>query len=346
MKSNNNLKPLCIGIGLVALDIVINGNTNTPSKIYAGGSCGNVLTILSFLHWDTYPIARLKQNEATKRLISDLNIWNVKTSLISQTPDGSTPIIIQKNKKDKNGSPVHTFHFKNPDNKEWLPAYKPLLANKVETLTKISPTPSVFYFDRIHRSSIALAKYYKEKGAIIYFEPSSISDEKQFEECLNLADIIKFSSERINNYSTLFPIQRVPLEIETLGNKGIRYRFSHQLKAKVWKIIPSYEISLFVDTAGSGDWFSAGVISKIGRTGKEGFNTLKAESIEIVLKYGQALGALNCFFDGARGLMYSHNNVQLDSLVKKIQNSKGPISIINKKEDCKHFTKLNIASLY
>lgn len=339
-------KPICIGAGLVALDVVINGNPKIPLKLYAGGSCGNVLTILSSFQWIVYPVARLKNNNASKQLLSDLNDWKVNTSLITLTPDGSTPIIIQRIKKDKNGNSVHSFQFKNPDNGEWLPSYKPVLGSEVHSITQKSPIPNVFFFDRVNRSSIELAKYYKEKGAVIFFEPSSVSENKQFEECLNIADIIKFSDERIKNYASLYPNQRVPLEIETLGKEGLRYRFSHQLLSKKWTTLSSYQISYVVDAAGSGDWVSAGIISKIANTGSKGFYSCKDETIIKALKYGQALGALNCFFDGARGLMYSLTQKQIYTLIKKIQSSKTPLTFINKKEDPKPIKNFSIDSLY
>lgn len=338
--------PICIGAGLVALDVVINGNPSAPLKLYAGGSCGNVLAILSFLNWNSFPVARLKKDEASKRLLADLGDWNVNVSLITHTSDGSTPIIIQRIKKDKNGNSIHTFQFKNPDNGAWLPSYKPVLGSEVKSLIEKSPIPAVFYFDRVNRSSIDLAKHYKEKGALIFFEPSAVKENKQFEECLNVADIIKFSNDRIKNYGIIYPSQRVPLEIETSGKEGLRYRFSHNLDSNNWILVPSYKISYVVDAAGSGDWFSAGVISKIGIKGAKGFKKCNAETISKTLQFGQALGALNCFFDGARGLMYALNKVQVITLVKKLQQSKTPLTLIRKKEDFKIIKKFSIGSLY
>lgn len=342
MKQNS----ICIGSGLVALDVVINGNPEIPLKLYAGGSCGNVLTILSFLQWDTFPVARLKSNDAAERLLADLKEWKVNTSLITRTLDGSTPIIIQRIKRDKKGNSIHTFQFRNPETGGWLPSYKPVLRKEVSSIITKSPLPSVFYFDRINRSSIELAKHYKEKGAVIFFEPSSLGDHKTFEECLKVADIIKFSSEQICNYEFLYPKQRVPLEIVTFGKEGLRYRFNHHLKSKKWTSLSGYKISYVVDAAGSGDWFSAGLISKITHNGLKGFKNHNGELISEALKYGQALGALNCFFDGARGLMYTLNKSQVESLVGKIQRSKTPLNIINKKEESKCIEKFTISSLY
>jgi len=102
-----------------------------------------------------------------------------------------------------------------------------------------------------------------------------MSENKQFEECLNVADIIKFSVERIKNYASLYPTQRVPLEIETLGKEGLRYRFNHKLNSNEWTLVQGYKISYVVDSAGSGDWFSAGLISKIANNGLTGFKKFK-----------------------------------------------------------------------
>lgn len=346
-KTKSKIKhPICVGSGLLALDVVINGNPKVPLKLFAGGSCGNVLTILSFMKWESYPIARLNRNNATKKMLSDLKEWNVKTNLITQTEDGSTPIIIQRIKKDKNGNSTHTFQFKNPDNGEWLPSYKPVLGSDVESLTKKSPCPNVYYFDRVSRSTIDLAKYYKSQGALIYFEPSSMAENKQFEECLNVADVFKYSSDRIKNYANKYPSQRVPLEIETLGKDGVRFRYSQDLSSKKWVTIPGYQISYVVDAAGSGDWFSAGLISIIGKTGLKSFKKSNEKDIIAAIKYGQALGALNCFFDGARGIMYSIDLTKVKGLVKKIQNNKTPMTFVNNKEVFKPIKQFTISSLY
>ncbi len=339
-------KPICVGAGLVALDIVIKGEQNEPFNVFAGGSCGNVLTILSFLNWEAFPIARLKKNKAAKQLISDLKMWNVNTKMISQTLDGSTPIIIQKIKKDKSGNSTHSFQFKNPETGEWLPSYKPMLGKSVNGLIKKVPKASVFYFDRVNRSSIDLAKYYKEQGSLIFFEPSSLKENKQFHECIELAHIIKFSSERINDYASIFEEQRVPLEIVTFGKDGIQYRYSQRLDSVEWLSMPSYQVSNVVDSAGSGDWFSAGLISMVAEGGVKTFEKCKDVDIIQALNFGQALGALNCYFEGARGLMYNLNINQIQLLVEKIQSKEIPIEIANKIDITSKYKEYSISSLY
>lgn len=314
-------KVVCIGTGLVALDVILNGKPETPPKFHAGGSCGNVMSILSYLGWLSFPVARLAKNAATKEVENDFKIWEVQTSLISKTDEGSTPIIIHRILRDKNGNTSHRFEFKDPDTTAWLPQYKPVLKKEVESIIEKQPNAKVFYFDRINRSSIELAKANKTAGAVIFFEPSSIgANLKLFTECLQVSDIIKFSSDRISNYAQLFPRQQVCLEIETIGKEGIRYRYNKEKKAINWNFVKPYLIKDVVDSAGAGDWCSAGVIDSLCKEGIISFNSSSVESVKKALQYGQLLGALNCCFDGARGIMYSIPKIDFNKLVKKTQN--------------------------
>jgi sugar/nucleoside kinase (ribokinase family) len=329
LKKTPKNKPLCVGTGLVALDVILNGSPITPAKLCAGGSCGNIMSILSYLGWESKPIARLSKNEASKNILKDFTNFDVKTNLLTRTDDGSTPIIIHRILKDKNGNPKHRFEFKVPTTKEWLPSYKPVLSSMVDDITKKQPQSQVFYFDRVSRSSIDLAKFYKEKGALIVFEPTSYKEDKQFSECLSVADIVKFSSDRINNYADLFPSSIAPLEIETLGKEGLRYRLKAE-KANKWHKVQSFKLTNIIDAAGAGDWCTAGIINELGQKGAQSFYSASKQEIENALNIGQALGALNCTFDGARGMMYNIDYNSINSCLSAIVSNniipKGKIS--------------------
>lgn len=321
-------KPIGLGTGLVALDVILNGTPTTPAKLCVGGSCGNILTILSFLGWTSKPIARLSKTNATKNVIKDLANFDVKTELISKEATGSTSIIIHRILKDKNGNAKHKFEFKVPGTQEWLPSYKPLLSTSVDSITKKQDSAQVFYFDRVSRSSIDLAKFYKEKGALIVFEPSSYKEDKQFNECLELADIIKFSSDRISDYSKRHPTPIAPLEIETIGKEGLKYRMK-SAKTKTWKKITPFELPDVIDSAGAGDWCTAGIINELGYNGVKSFREASTKIVEDALNIGQALGAINCTYDGARGIMYNMTYDELDTLISSLFSKKKLIPVLN-----------------
>lgn len=323
MKKISNRASSIVGTGLVALDVILNGTPTTPAKLCAGGSCGNVLSILAFLGWKSKPIARLSDNGATEKLFNDFRKFKVDTSLISTTNDGKTPIIIHRILKDKDGRPQHKFEFKIPNTNIWLPAYKPVLASNVDELLTKQPLANIFYFDRISRSTINLASYYKENGAIIIFEPSSLKDDKQTLECLALADIIKFSHERISNYSQIFPEPNGFLEIETLGKDGLHYRLKSS-ENQNWKKIPPFKFDQIIDSAGAGDWCTAGIINELGFNGITSLRESTEKDIVRALTIGQALGGINCRYDGARGIMY---NLSYSSLIENVE------AIVNNKSE-------------
>ena len=287
-----------IGTGFLALDIIVNGSTKTPPKLQAGGSFGNVLTILSYLDFQTYPISRLADNKFTDLLLDDITHWNVNTNLIFKDEKASTPVIIHRILKNSHGEPVHRFEFRNPSTGKRLPSYRPFRSDKVSTIESMIPKSDVYYFDRANRGSIELAKIAKDQGSVVFFEPSGYGDAKHFKESIELADIIKFSNQRLPNYRTLYPVSNSLLEIETKGSKGLAYR----LNSNNWIDIGPKIINDVVDTAGAGDWCSAGIIKTISSNGPLKDQT--KEQIEEALHIGQSFGAVNCLFDGARGAMY------------------------------------------
>jgi len=326
---NNKENSVCVGTGLVALDVVISGTASLATQFYAGGSCGNVITILSYLGWNSYPIARLSKNPASSLLLEDLQKWHVKDDLLTFTDEGSTPIIIHRILKDRSGAPKHRFEFRNPEDGKYLPSYKPCLSKAVDSIIETGIIPNVFYFDRINRASINLAKEYKATGAIIFFEPSSMKDLKGFEECLAVADVVKFSNDRISGYEDRYAYGQCFLEIQTLGKAGLKFRTKG---SNQWLNLSGYVIDNVIDSAGAGDWCTAGIITNLFSAGVK-LQSLINDDIITALQFGQALSALNCTFEGARGLMYNIGKNDLilsvhhilDSHLKKIPQRSGPL---------------------
>ncbi len=321
----NYPKPICIGTGLIALDVVINGDPKTPPKFWAGGSCGNVLTILSYLGWDTYPIARLRDDIAAKELVRDMELWSVRTRLVHQDSSGSTPIFIEKIGCYDDGTPWHRFKLSCPNCGSWLPRYKPVPKNEVEQMSKELPQAKVFYFDRATPSSLELIRQNKKRGAIIFFEPTKVKDEDNFRECIRAADIVKYSDERVSDLQEADKDLQIPLEIKTLGGDGLKYRTKIGGGRRIWKNIPAYSVEKLRDAAGAGDWCSAGVIHLLASNGRQSFENTTTEKIESALRFGQLLSALNCYFEGARGIMYNIPQNRFNEIVNGVwQDSSTP----------------------
>src|SRR6266498_4533788 len=88
--------PVIIGTGLIALDVVIQGNEYHLSQRCAGGTCGNVLIILSYFGWSAYPVSRLNGETASRRVLRDLKRWKLQLDFAKSVPRVNTPIVIHK----------------------------------------------------------------------------------------------------------------------------------------------------------------------------------------------------------------------------------------------------------
>jgi fructokinase len=298
-------KPIIAGTGLISLDIIIKNGDLEASKRHAGGTCGNVLTILSYLGWEAYPISRLNDNAAAKRIFDDFKRWGVNTKFASLSPQVDAPIIIQNVIQKSDGSVLHKFSLKCPHCRSWLPTYKHITIDIVDTVKSLIPVPKVFFLDRLSRGILNLAQSFADKGAIIVFEPSGIENPKLFAEALKITHILKYSNERIQNLEEKGFSVNVPLEIETMGKDGLRFRSN--LKSSFfrdWQLLDTYKVNNLKDAAGAGDWCSAGIIYELCRDGLTNFLNTPYGKLYQGIRFGQALGAWNCGFEGARSGMY------------------------------------------
>ncbi|MCA9464391.1 MAG: hypothetical protein KC643_02955 [Nitrospira sp.] len=299
-----NAKPSVYGTGLVALDIVLSSTPNEPAYHWAGGTCGNVLTILSYLGWNSFPIARLNKESSSVRVKEDMKKWKVRLDFSELNPNESVPVITQELSRDKSGAPVTKFHWKNcPKCGSWLPNYKAVTLSATKVVKDRVKRGEVFFFDRTSAGALDLARHFKSLGCVIFFEPSAKGDIKHFTEAIKLADIVKYSMQRFPSLLAANSLIRHQpfLEIQTLGEDGLRYRMKKQ---KDWQNLPAFEAEDLVDPCGCGDWTTAGIISILCGEGIRGLVRSSAKSIKTALIYGQALGVWNCSFEGARSGMY------------------------------------------
>jgi fructokinase len=310
-------------MGLVALDIVFTADDDTPPRSYAGGTCGNVLTILSYLGWSSIPVSRLRNDKASKRLLEDLHQWGVSTKFVSQTPDGSTPVIVQRIKRSSNGVPRHSFSWRCPSCGAYLPGYKPVLAAQIEAAALSVPKGEVFFFDRVSRATLLMAAISRKRGAVVCFEPASVGDPALFKEAWAVSHVVKYSHERLSEMAELglghAKYGNVLLEIETIGAEGLRYRsWLPAAATKSWVSVEPFSVPDVKDTSGAGDWFTAGVLNSLARKGAAGLAKSTRIQLRTAVENGQALAAWNCRFEGARRGMYEVSRSELESAVKQI----------------------------
>lgn len=319
VKRSTRRPPTVIGTGLIALDVVIADSIHSDPLLCAGGTCGNVLTALAYLDWHAYPIARLRADAASKWVTEDLKSWGVRLDFVALGDHGSTPVVVQHIRRNSAGKPSHSFSRKCPKCGTWLPWYKAVKAADVTGIATRLPAADVFYFDRTSRGAIELARHANDSGWLVVFEPSSGSDPALVAKALEAAHIVKIASDRLAGNDGVLDAEAPLLLIETQGACGLRYKYRGAKGSARWKRIPAFDGSTVVDTAGAGDWCTAGIVNELGRLGVDGLKNCSSKSVETALAVGQAMAAWACQFHGARGGMYESSKEDFLDAIKAMR---------------------------
>jgi sugar/nucleoside kinase (ribokinase family) len=302
-------RPTALGTGLLALDVIFSEHLGDQPAVAAGGTCCNVLTALSFFGWASYPIARLNGDPASVLLRSDLSSWGVALEFAEKSPVAATPIVVQTSKLDRQGRRGHRFKVTCPSCGSWFPSFRAVTrAAAEEVLDSLHgpvdgrPWPSVFFFDRVSRGALVLADELASRGTVVVFEPQSAGEPRLFAEAMDAAHIIKYSAERFPRSPRTHLGRRCVLEIQTLGDRGLRYR-SRLAESSRWFRLPSIPAPRFVDAAGAGDWCTAGTVSNLAESGQGSLFATSSRDLRDAIRMGQSAAALACCLAGARGLM-------------------------------------------
>lgn len=316
-------RPKVFGTGLIALDIVIGSNPETPARAWAGGTCGNVLSILAYLGWDAYPIARMNGDPASECVRSDMARWGVHLDWVSCAPTAHTPIIVQEIRRGHDGQPKHRFSWACPHCGHWLPSFKPVTENAVKAVKPAVAEASVFFMDRISRSHLTLAAEASASGALVVFEPSGKATNKLTAEAIAVAHVVKYANERLVELDGVMTEGSATLlEVQTLGEQGLKYRHRLGRGVSKWISLSALSPPRLADTCGSGDWCTAGLIAMAARSGQEGLRRAGTSGVQAALRYGQALAAWNCGFEGARGGMYAIEQSVFDAQIDRLLSGK------------------------
>jgi sugar/nucleoside kinase (ribokinase family) len=302
--------PSACGIGLIALDII---QQHDSIRHYAGGSCGNVLSILAYLGWNSYPIGRIADDPAGKIVLSDLQRWGVRPDFLHLNPLARTPVIVERLSVDANGVPFHSYRFNCPECGGRLPSYQPVTLRSLKTVIESLSGLDVLFIDRVSPAAIRIAEFARDKGALIYFEPTSVRDERQFRRLVTLSHVIKYAQDRIVDLNEICEVPSNLLEIQTLGRGGLRFRF----QKRGWHRAAAWPVPTLLDAAGSGDWLSAVLIHLLVRNGVQGFLKSTLATVSQAINAGQAAAAWNCGFVGPRGGMYERPKTELFEVVQQ-----------------------------
>lgn len=300
-----------VGCGFVAWDVVFAKDTRQVAYTGVGGTVGNVLSIMAFLGWRSQPLVRLGADTAGLRVLEELTALGVDTSGVSLHRNLRTPVVYQFN-GDRPGQ--HVFSFSCPHCGQSR-RFSPELLTGIGCAETWAPIRGdVFFFDRLTLDVVRLAEEARSNGALTVFEPSLLGhDGALLTRALRCAHVVKYSSDRIVP-AALAELGAGFVEIQTLGADGLRFRMRSLDPS--WVRLPAVRIGGVVDTAGAGDWCTAGFLHVLGSMGDAGMPCdLGYNRIHSALKCGQMIAALNCATLGARGLMRRDNAAQFREML-------------------------------
>ncbi len=307
-----------IGTGLFALDLIMDSEGHLLSY-GLGGSAGNVLAILAKFNWDTVPVTELGDDPAGSILLQEFTHLNADKSFIQTSSAFRTPVIYQ-HQLDASNSKTHEFSFACPHCGEKRSMTRSTISVFETTLPQREP-PKVLYLDRATVMGVELAELYKDKGVLIVFEPSDIGkDPGLFQRALNAAHIVKYADDRLDDLVS-FDTAHISVEICTMGSAGLRFRAPSL--GNDWVTLSAYKAPKVVDTAGAGDWCTAGMIQHlVGDKKPLNINAINYNQLHKALRFGQALSALNCMTVGAQGLTKAIPLTDIKEQAKRLMNSK------------------------
>ena len=313
--------PRVFGTGLIALDVVIGLDREGPVRYWAGGTCGNVLSILAYLGWGAYPVARMNSDPTSELVRADLARWGVHLDWTACVPTTHTPIVVQEIRLGRDGRPRHRFSWSCPRCGEWLPPFRPITLDVVEKIKPVLAGTSAFFVDRVSRATLTLAAEASALGAVVVFEPSSRATDQLMAEALALAHVVKYADDRLGGiHGVMESGSAALLEVQTLGERGLRYRHRLGRGLSNWMGLEAVHPPRLADTCGSGDWCTAGLIAKTAIDGQKGLRRSGARGVRNALRYGQTLAAWNCCFEGARGGMYAVTPEEFEMQIRSLLN--------------------------
>jgi fructokinase len=294
---------IIVGTGRLTLDVIVHhGGEPTPPRCQAGGTCGNVLANLSYLGWQAHPLTDLGDDDSGTRLANDLERWDVRLDLVRRLPGGQTPMIVHHICFGDDGV-VHSFSSRCPFCGEGLKEYEPVSVERVRERLPKEPPARVVFFDRDSEGALLLARHCREQGAIVAFEPNYVGRETLFPQALEVTHILKYARDTLPELEDCFDLSGPVLLIETLGAQGLRYCDRRHGPGE-WQHLPAVPAPVVRDAAGTGDWCMAGLLHRLGQSGLKGLLAASPEEVQEALRFGQALAAWGCAFEGARGALY------------------------------------------
>ena len=274
-------------VGYTVMDVIVHGDTYGHA---AGGTAVNIAADLAHLGWASSVAASCGYDSAGSVLRSDLAESGASADQVLVREGMATPRVIH----EVLGNGKHRWRFKCPRCGRKMPQFRPISPSYAAEVAERCQ-PDVLIADRVSRAAVLLARAVSERGGLVVFEPSLLGGGPRLAEMVELADLVKFSTERVGDGDLPGPpADRNQVRVRTLGDGGAEWCRN----GGRWQKVEGFSVEA-VDSAGAGDWMTAALIAVLGPiTPCE----MAERDLNDPLRAAQAVAALNCGHIGARGL--------------------------------------------
>lgn len=303
-----NMKVL--GAGFACVDLI---KGTTRSHISLGGTAANVLTILSQLGFETKLL--------TAEYAGELGVWYKNALQIRQI----SPIYFQKSKKRlsviiEDIDPNNNAHFFRTSCSNCKNSFMNVILPSDEKAEKLIPEMdncNLLFYDRFSSGINYLANINKEGWNM--YEPNAFRMYANLLSGCQSSDIVKFSLERIPDRicdQLLHDLidTRAKIVIVTMGQKGLRLTVKKNGGWGEWNYLPSIDNENLVDTAGAGDWLTAGFLYEL-LLEYPVVQTIAQEKLVEKIKKAQLLATAACGFTGAQGILKEPRGIEQINLI-------------------------------
>lgn len=288
-----------IGTGLVCLDII---HKESNIAVMNGGTCANVLTVLAQLgEYASVLIPDYYIDGQSEYFYTTLRKMDINFITYCKTKK-NIPKIIEVYDKNRN----HLFYTKCPWCGQDLLESRFITKKEAERLISRIVDHDIFFIDRISDGIKWIAEEYGALHKKVMYEPNSGRNLKAVVEMSRLANIIKFSEDKISLAMAQIIREQckksvLDLIIVTRGERGMN--FSYRLDEEEfsdWIEGPNIKFIGLRDTSGAGDWLTAGFLHFWSKTGY----TLEKQALFDSLRAALELSAICSKKEGAQGAFY------------------------------------------
>lgn len=280
----------------------------TSSYISLGGTAANVLTVLSQLGFETKLL--------TAEYSGEIEDWYKHALQIRHI----FPVYFQKSKKNlsvviENVDPINNVHFFRTSCLRCKNNLINVILPSDEKTRKLMPEINdcnLLFYDRFSSGINYLANINKEGWNM--YEPNGFRMYSNLLSGCQLSDIIKFSAARISEgicEQLLCDLRdsRAKIVIVTMGQKGLKFTVKYHDDWGDWNYLPSINSNNVLDTAGAGDWLTAGFLYELLSKYPEVQNISQVKLIQM-LKKAQVLATEACGFIGAQGILKEPKGIE------------------------------------